>query len=48
VVDALLSVGAAPNGLFPASGEAARLDEALEALRRAASESSANRLLKDV
>jgi membrane protein len=48
VVDALLSVGAEPNGLFPASGEAARLDEALKALRRAASESSANRLLKDV
>jgi membrane protein len=48
VMDALLSVGASPQRPFAPAEDAARLEEALEAMRRAASESSANLLVKDL
>jgi membrane protein len=48
VVDALLSVGAAPERPFAPTEDVARLEEALEAVRRAASESPANLLVKDL
>jgi len=43
-----LSVGAAPESPIPPSEGAACLEEALGAVRRAASESSANLLLRDL
>jgi hypothetical protein len=48
VVDALLSVGASPERPFAPTVDVARLEEALEAVRRAASESPANLLVKDL